>query len=232
MAGHPTIGSTFALALEGDDRARAARVRLRAGRRSDAGVARVGRRRAVVRLDDAAAADVRRRSSRIAPRLRPRSAVDRGDLLAGAAGPGRLVRRAVPVRADRARAPRSTPSRSTGGRWRVLPGRRDRRAAGLLLHARSAPATAAKRSTAGCWRRDSASPRIPRPAAPAVRSALPAPPRRRHADAARSMLSLQGVAMGRPSRIHISIDSDEDRITRVRVGGRSVLVGRGEISLE
>jgi trans-2,3-dihydro-3-hydroxyanthranilate isomerase len=46
---------------------------------------------------------------------------------------------------------------------------------------------------------------------------------------ARSMLSLQGVAMGRPSRIHISIDSDEDRITRVRVGGVSVLVGRGEI---
>ncbi len=44
------------------------------------------------------------------------------------------------------------------------------------------------------------------------------------------MLSLQGVAMGRPSRIHISIDSDEDRITRVRVGGVSVLVGRGEIS--
>jgi trans-2,3-dihydro-3-hydroxyanthranilate isomerase len=46
---------------------------------------------------------------------------------------------------------------------------------------------------------------------------------------ARSMLSLQGVAMGRPSRIHISIDSDEDRITGVRVGGVSVLVGRGEM---
>ena len=45
----------------------------------------------------------------------------------------------------------------------------------------------------------------------------------------RAMLSLQGVAMGRPSRLHISIDSDEDRVTRVRVGGRSVLVGRGEI---
>jgi trans-2,3-dihydro-3-hydroxyanthranilate isomerase len=48
---------------------------------------------------------------------------------------------------------------------------------------------------------------------------------------ARSMLSLQGVAMGRPSRIHISIDSDEDRITRVRVGGVSVLVGRGELDV-
>ena len=50
-------------------------------------------------------------------------------------------------------------------------------------------------------------------------------------EAARSMLSLQGVAMGRPSRVYISIDSDEDRITRVRVGGVSVLVGRGELSI-
>jgi trans-2,3-dihydro-3-hydroxyanthranilate isomerase len=50
-------------------------------------------------------------------------------------------------------------------------------------------------------------------------------------DAARGMLSLQGVAMGRPSRIHISIESDEDRISRVRVGGVSVLVGRGEIAI-
>ena len=50
-------------------------------------------------------------------------------------------------------------------------------------------------------------------------------------DDARQMLSLQGVAMGRPSRLHISIDSDEDRITRVRVGGKSVLVGRGELEI-
>jgi trans-2,3-dihydro-3-hydroxyanthranilate isomerase len=48
-------------------------------------------------------------------------------------------------------------------------------------------------------------------------------------DEGRALLSLQGVAMGRPSRLYISIDSDEDRITRVRVGGRSVLVGRGEL---
>jgi trans-2,3-dihydro-3-hydroxyanthranilate isomerase len=53
-----------------------------------------------------------------------------------------------------------------------------------------------------------------------------------NADAARSMLSLQGAAMGRPSRVHISIDGDEDRITRVRVGGASVLVGRGEIVVD
>ena len=44
---------------------------------------------------------------------------------------------------------------------------------------------------------------------------------------ARSMVSLQGVAMKRPSRIHISIDSDGGTITRVRVGGQSVLVAEG-----
>jgi trans-2,3-dihydro-3-hydroxyanthranilate isomerase len=48
-------------------------------------------------------------------------------------------------------------------------------------------------------------------------------------DAARAMLNAQGVAMKRPSRIHISIDSDSHRITRVRVGGQAVLVGTGEI---
>lgn len=48
-------------------------------------------------------------------------------------------------------------------------------------------------------------------------------------ETAREMVSLQGAAMGRPSRIHISIDGDPDHITRVRIGGRSVLVGRGEL---
>jgi len=48
-------------------------------------------------------------------------------------------------------------------------------------------------------------------------------------DQARSMVSLQGVAMGRPSRLHISIDSDDDTITRVRVGGKSVMVATGTL---
>ena len=52
------------------------------------------------------------------------------------------------------------------------------------------------------------------------------------ADAAKNILSLQGVLMKRPSRIHISIDSENGAITRVRVGGRSVLVGRGELNPE
>jgi trans-2,3-dihydro-3-hydroxyanthranilate isomerase len=50
-------------------------------------------------------------------------------------------------------------------------------------------------------------------------------------EAAQNILSLQGVAMLRPSRIHISIDSTDGTITRVRVGGRSVMVGRGELLL-
>jgi len=51
------------------------------------------------------------------------------------------------------------------------------------------------------------------------------------ADAARNIVSLQGVQMKRPSRIHISIDSKDGAITRVRVGGQSVIVGRGELTV-
>jgi trans-2,3-dihydro-3-hydroxyanthranilate isomerase len=47
---------------------------------------------------------------------------------------------------------------------------------------------------------------------------------------ARAIVSLQGAAMRRPSRIHISIDAEGGRITRVRVGGRSVMVGSGELA--
>jgi predicted PhzF superfamily epimerase YddE/YHI9 len=48
-------------------------------------------------------------------------------------------------------------------------------------------------------------------------------------DMARSILSLQGVAMRRPSRVYISIESAHGELTGVRVGGRAVMVGRGEI---
>jgi len=46
---------------------------------------------------------------------------------------------------------------------------------------------------------------------------------------ATSMVSLQGAAMKRPSRIHISIESKDDTISRVRVGGKSVLVAEGTL---
>ena len=44
------------------------------------------------------------------------------------------------------------------------------------------------------------------------------------------IISLQGVKMLRPSRIHISIEGTGEDITRVRVGGRSVLVGDGRLT--
>ena len=48
-------------------------------------------------------------------------------------------------------------------------------------------------------------------------------------DAALRIISVQGVAMGRPSRIHVSIASRSDEIVEVKVGGQAVLVGRGEL---
>lgn len=41
------------------------------------------------------------------------------------------------------------------------------------------------------------------------------------------IVSVQGVKMQRPSRIHIAIGGDGGQITDVRVGGQSVLVGEG-----
>jgi trans-2,3-dihydro-3-hydroxyanthranilate isomerase len=48
-------------------------------------------------------------------------------------------------------------------------------------------------------------------------------------DAARRIVSLQGVAMGRPSRIHISIGERDGEIVEVKVGGEAVLVATGEV---
>lgn len=47
--------------------------------------------------------------------------------------------------------------------------------------------------------------------------------------AARRIVSHQGVAMGRPSQVHIAIEGTADLITQVRVGGEAVLVARGEL---
>jgi trans-2,3-dihydro-3-hydroxyanthranilate isomerase len=48
-------------------------------------------------------------------------------------------------------------------------------------------------------------------------------------DKARAMLSLQGVKMGRPSYIHMSIGTAKGEITSVRVGGESVVAGEGTL---
>jgi trans-2,3-dihydro-3-hydroxyanthranilate isomerase len=48
----------------------------------------------------------------------------------------------------------------------------------------------------------------------------------------RSILNLQGVKLGRPSWIHVSIESRGGDITRVRVGGTSVFVAEGMMEID
>lgn len=48
-------------------------------------------------------------------------------------------------------------------------------------------------------------------------------------DKAGSLISIQGVKMGRPSHVHISIGLEGGGITSVRVGGESVVVGEGSL---
>lgn len=45
----------------------------------------------------------------------------------------------------------------------------------------------------------------------------------------RRFVSLQGARMGRPSRLHVSIEGTGDHVTGVRVGGRSVMLGEGQL---
>lgn len=49
------------------------------------------------------------------------------------------------------------------------------------------------------------------------------------ASAAGAIVSAQGVKMSRPSRIHIRIETSGAEMTRVQVGGESVLVGEGRL---
>lgn len=46
---------------------------------------------------------------------------------------------------------------------------------------------------------------------------------------AQAIVSTQGVKMGRASRIHIEITGGPGAITRVRIGGEAVLIARGEL---
>lgn len=48
---------------------------------------------------------------------------------------------------------------------------------------------------------------------------------------AQSIVNLQGMKMGRPSRIHVSITEQGGQIVEVKVGGEAVLVGQGELLL-
>ena len=53
----------------------------------------------------------------------------------------------------------------------------------------------------------------------------------RHGDDARRIVIHQGASMNRPSVLHVSIDGDAGAIASVKVGGGAVLVGRGELYL-
>lgn len=46
------------------------------------------------------------------------------------------------------------------------------------------------------------------------------------------LVNLQGVAMGRPSRIYIAIGVSAGAVSSVRVGGKAVLVGRGTLDVD
>jgi trans-2,3-dihydro-3-hydroxyanthranilate isomerase len=50
-------------------------------------------------------------------------------------------------------------------------------------------------------------------------------------DRAGAILSLQGAKMGRPSHIHIGVGTTDGRISSVRVGGQSVIAGEGTLYL-
>ena len=52
------------------------------------------------------------------------------------------------------------------------------------------------------------------------------------AEQARSILNLQGVKLGRPSWIHVAIEMSDGAISRVRVGGTSVFVAEGTMEVE
>ena len=41
----------------------------------------------------------------------------------------------------------------------------------------------------------------------------------------------QGLELGRPSRLFVEVESENDRIVVVRVGGSAVIVGEGELRL-
>jgi trans-2,3-dihydro-3-hydroxyanthranilate isomerase len=71
------------------------------------------------------------------------------------------------------------------------------------------PATGAASGPLGCY---------------LVRHRLVAPADAEH------IISLQGVKMGRPSQIHIAIEGTAEEITRVRVGGAAVIVGEGALT--
>ena len=84
----------------------------------------------------------------------------------------------------------------------------------------------------GCSLRCSGSVKIPRQAAQAGRWVRISSLCLVTTQQGRSILNLQGVKLGRPSWIHVSIESSDAGITRVRVGGNSVFVAEGTMEID
>ena len=100
----------------------------------------------------------------------------------------------------------------------------------MFLFSPRAAAATRPRSTAGCSRRSSAIAEDPATGSASgplgcylVRHKVVPP------DKAGAILSLQGVKMGRPSHVHMSIGVEKGEITSVRVGGEAVLAGEGTL---
>ena len=142
---------------------------------------------------------------------------------------GRLVRRAVPVRAaddakrrrqrdaQRRRARRAHPRVARRGERRVL----------LFARTRQRQSDRLQPDVRAAGRRPRGSGDRHRERTARLLSGAPQGRGRRRQ--ARSMLSLQGVKMGRPSHVHISIGVEGGDIRSVRVGGEAVLAGEGTL---
>ena len=235
MAGHPTIGSTFALAAEGT-----------IARGTKDFVFELGIGPTPVSLewkDDALSfawmtqqlPTVRRQSLRDRQAPSPCDRRERFGSGRRTARAGRVVRRALRVRAaltSREAVDSVSIDRRSAGALRASRKRR-RRTASVLLHRR-------RQAGAGCGA-DGVQP----DAGALVRSWRRSGDRRRQRTARLLSAAAQGRHAGSrtqhpqpagrpdeaPKPLHISIDSDGPTITRVRVGGRSVLVGHGVLTL-
>ena len=142
MAGHPTIGSAFALARAGVLEPGREALRVRPRRRTDAGDAQLEGKRPRLRLDDAASADLLGADRESRRRRAGAGAAGGGSRRRRAAGAGRLVRSPVSHRpAGDARAPWTTRPATT---------KRSMRSSGHRSGYRIASAT--------CWPRPSPPP--------------------------------------------------------------------------
>lgn len=229
MAGHPTIGTAFAVAREG---------LIAVGRPTVVFGLGVGPVPVALRWSDKGLAFAE--MTQLRPTFGP--AITAVDEVAGALGIGSadiastgapvqqvscgmpflLVPLATREAVDAAGLDRAGLSRLCGalgiGSLEVFVFSTERAADGATAYSRmfapglgisEDPATGAASGPLGCY---------------LVRHGLVAP-----ADAGR-MVSLQGVKMGRPSRIHIAIEGTPEAITNVRVGGEAVYVGEGTVN--